>query len=57
MPPDTILGAHWIQTPNYVQVTGTGNLDHLLIPKGDPGGELDPHVRISGEMMGVLRLS
>ena len=43
MPPGTITGAHFIQTPDYVQVTGTGDLTKLNIPKGDAGGELDPH--------------
>ncbi|KAF9513162.1 hypothetical protein BS47DRAFT_1393535 [Hydnum rufescens UP504] len=43
MPPGSITGAHWIQTPNYVQITGTGDLTLLNIPKNDAGGELDPH--------------
>ncbi|EKM57602.1 uncharacterized protein PHACADRAFT_88878 [Phanerochaete carnosa HHB-10118-sp] len=43
IPPNTISGAHFVQTPDYVQVTGTGNLTQVNIPAGDAGGELDPH--------------
>ncbi|KAI5120054.1 hypothetical protein M0805_007806 [Coniferiporia weirii] len=43
MPNGTITGAHFVQTPDYVQVTGVGNLTLLNIPSGDEGGELDPH--------------
>ncbi|KAJ7067883.1 hypothetical protein C8F01DRAFT_1116102 [Mycena amicta] len=43
IPDGAITGAHWIITPDYVQLTGTGNLSMLNIPTGDPGGELDPH--------------
>lgn len=43
MPPGTITGAHFVQTPDYVQVTGVGDLTLINIPKGDAGGELDPH--------------
>ena len=43
MPNGTILGAHFVQTPDYVQITGTGDLTKLNIPAGDSGGELDPH--------------
>jgi len=43
IPDGTIFGAHFIQTPDYVQVTGTGNLTRLNVPAGDAGGELDPH--------------
>lgn len=34
---------HFVQTPDYVQVTGVGDLTKLNIPAGDEGGELDPH--------------
>lgn len=44
IPEGAIKGAHFIHTPQYVQVTGTGDLTKLNIPKGDQGGELDPHV-------------
>lgn len=43
IPPNTIQGAHFVQTPDYVQVTGVGNLTQVNIPAGDAGGELDPH--------------
>ncbi|KAJ3486212.1 hypothetical protein NLI96_g4398 [Meripilus lineatus] len=43
IPDGTILGAHFVQTPDYVQVTGTGDLTKINVPKGDSGGELDPH--------------
>jgi len=43
IPPGAIKGAHFTHTPLYVQVTGVGDLTSLNIPKGDPGGELDPH--------------
>ncbi|KAF8328096.1 uncharacterized protein EI90DRAFT_3155849 [Cantharellus anzutake] len=43
IPPGAITGAHFIQTPNYLQVTGIGDLTKLNIAKGDSGGELDPH--------------
>lgn len=34
---------HFVQTPDYVQVTGVGDLTKLNVPAGDEGGELDPH--------------
>ena len=43
IPNGAITGAHFVQTPDYVQVTGVGDLTKLNIPKGDEGGELDPH--------------
>ncbi|EDR08199.1 uncharacterized protein LACBIDRAFT_297602 [Laccaria bicolor S238N-H82] len=43
IPDGAITGAHFVQTPDYVQVTGTGDLTLLNIPAGDAGGELDPH--------------
>ncbi|KAG8916128.1 hypothetical protein FRC01_003360 [Tulasnella sp. 417] len=43
IPDGTILGAHWVQTPDYVQVTGIGDFTKIGVPKGDSGGELDPH--------------
>lgn len=43
IPDGTILGAHFVQTPDYVQITGTGDLTKINVPKGDSGGELDPH--------------
>ncbi|KAF8714603.1 carbohydrate-binding module family 13 protein, partial [Rhizoctonia solani] len=38
IPDGTITGAHFVQTPDYVQVTGWGDLTKLNIPKGDSGG-------------------
>ncbi|GBE83972.1 hypothetical protein SCP_0510310 [Sparassis crispa] len=43
IPDGTITGAHFVQTPDYVQITGIGNLTKINIPTGDAGGELDPH--------------
>jgi len=43
IPDGTITGAHFVQTPDYVQVTGIGNFTWTNIPVGDEGGELDPH--------------
>ncbi|KAH9941889.1 uncharacterized protein BXZ73DRAFT_75053 [Epithele typhae] len=43
IPDGTISGAHFIQTPDYVQVLGVGDLTKINIPAGDQGGELDPH--------------
>lgn len=43
IPQGTIQGAHFVKTSAYVQVTGTGDLTKINVPKGDMGGELDPH--------------
>ncbi|KAG9121645.1 hypothetical protein FRC07_002330, partial [Ceratobasidium sp. 392] len=43
IPDGTIKGAHFVQTPDYVQVTGWGDFTKMNVPKGDEGGELDPH--------------
>ncbi|KAI0297875.1 hypothetical protein B0F90DRAFT_1952683 [Multifurca ochricompacta] len=43
IPDGTISGAHFVQTPDYVQITGIGDLTKINIPAGDAGGELDPH--------------
>ncbi|KAH9993495.1 hypothetical protein BJV74DRAFT_770865 [Russula compacta] len=43
IPDGTITGAHFVKTPDYVQVTGVGDLTKINIPAGDEGGELDPH--------------
>jgi hypothetical protein len=42
IPPGTILGAHFVYTPHYVQVTGVGDFTRIGITAGDEGGELDP---------------
>ncbi|KAG5652613.1 hypothetical protein H0H81_004395 [Sphagnurus paluster] len=41
IPNGTLKGVHFVRTPNYVQVTGRGDLTKLNIQKGDEGGELD----------------
>ncbi|KAG7440594.1 uncharacterized protein BT62DRAFT_956800 [Guyanagaster necrorhizus] len=43
IPEGTITGAHFVKTPDFVQVTGVGDLTKLNVPEGDAGGELDPH--------------
>jgi len=43
IPDGSITGAHFVQTPDYIQVTGVGDMTMLNIPEGDTGGELDPH--------------
>lgn len=43
IPDGAIQGAHFVQTPDFVQVTGVGDLTKINIPSGDTGGELDPH--------------
>ncbi|KAJ7367824.1 hypothetical protein DFH08DRAFT_6447 [Mycena albidolilacea] len=43
IPDGAITGAHWLITPDYIQVTGVGNMTLLNIPIDDEGGELDPH--------------
>lgn len=43
MPAGTIQSAHFLQTPHYTQITGTGDLTKINILAGDEGGELDPH--------------
>ena len=45
IPPGAITGAHFVQTPDYVQITGIGDLTKLNIPKGTTTAmtEMDPH--------------
>jgi hypothetical protein len=43
IPNGAIKGAHFLKTPSYLQVTGTGDLTKINIESGDEGGELDPH--------------
>ncbi|KAJ3570563.1 hypothetical protein NP233_g4325 [Leucocoprinus birnbaumii] len=40
IPDGAITGAHFIETPDFVQITGVGDLTLLNIPKGDAGGEV-----------------
>lgn len=34
-----------LETPDYIQVTGTGDFTKINIRAGDTGGEMDPHGR------------
>ncbi|KAK0243550.1 hypothetical protein EDD85DRAFT_947749 [Armillaria nabsnona] len=43
IPPGTIKGAHFMQTSDFVQVTGVGDFMKLNIHKDDAGGELNPN--------------
>ncbi|KAB5589430.1 Carbohydrate-binding module family 13 protein [Ceratobasidium theobromae] len=43
MPEGTLKSAHFLKTPDYVQVTGVGDFTKIGIRRGDEGGELDPH--------------
>ncbi|TFK49003.1 hypothetical protein OE88DRAFT_451481 [Heliocybe sulcata] len=43
IPDGTVSGVYFVQTPDYVQITGVGDLTKVNIPAGDAGGELDPH--------------
>jgi len=43
IPAGALTGVHWLQTKDYIQITGVGDLTKLNIKKGDSGGELDPH--------------
>jgi len=42
-PDGTLISAHLVETPDYIQITGTGNFMNIGIAAGDGGGELDPH--------------
>ncbi|KAJ7692163.1 carbohydrate-binding module family 13 protein [Mycena rosella] len=43
IPNGALKGVHFVKTPDYVQVTGSGDFTKINIPRGDSGGELDPH--------------
>jgi hypothetical protein len=43
IPNGTLTGVHFTKTPTYVQISGVGDFTKMNIPKGDYGGELDPH--------------
>lgn len=43
IPKGTITGAHFIKTPNFVQITGFGDFTKIHVKANDQGGELDPH--------------
>lgn len=42
-PNGTLNSVHFVETPDYIQITGTGNFLNIGIAAGDGGGELDPH--------------
>jgi hypothetical protein len=42
-PEGTLKSAHFVETPDYIQITGSGNFQNINIAAGDAGGELDPH--------------
>lgn len=43
IPPGTLRSVHFVRTPHYVQVSGTGIFENIHISKKGGGGELDPH--------------
>ncbi|KIJ55622.1 carbohydrate-binding module family 13 protein [Sphaerobolus stellatus SS14] len=43
IPNGAFSGVHFVKTNDYVQITGVGDFTKINIPKGDAGGELDPH--------------
>ncbi|CAD6923287.1 unnamed protein product [Tilletia controversa] len=43
IPDGTLHSVHFVKTPTYVQITGTGDFTKMNILPGDAGGELDPH--------------
>ncbi|KAF9231314.1 hypothetical protein BU15DRAFT_90949 [Melanogaster broomeanus] len=58
IPDGTITGAHLVVTPDYVQVTGVGNLTNINLSAGDTDSEFDPHGTDSeGSPLGALALS
>jgi hypothetical protein len=38
IPDGTLSGVHFVRTPNYVQVTGVGNMTMINVAQGDGGG-------------------
>ncbi|SJL15944.1 uncharacterized protein ARMOST_19456 [Armillaria ostoyae] len=43
IPEGMITGARFLQTPEFVQITGTGDFTKLNVPLDDARGELDPN--------------
>jgi len=41
LPNGTLTGVHFVKTPEYVQITGTGDFRKIGLPAGDDGGEMD----------------
>ncbi|KAL7005084.1 hypothetical protein EMMF5_005324 [Cystobasidiomycetes sp. EMM_F5] len=53
IPNGILKAAHFIQTPDFIQITGYGDFTKMNVKGGDAGGELDPvrrsflHVQLS----------
>ena len=43
IPAGTFTSVHWVQTPDFVQLTAMGDFTKLNVKPRDQGGELDPH--------------
>lgn len=43
IPSGTLKSVHFVKTPHYVQVSGTGDFRKMFITNNGGGGELDPH--------------
>ncbi|KAL9932776.1 hypothetical protein V8E36_008475 [Tilletia maclaganii] len=43
IPDGTIKGVQFVKTPSFVEVKGNCDCTKINIPRGDEGGELDPH--------------
>ncbi|CAO1637360.1 unnamed protein product [Jaminaea pallidilutea] len=43
IPNGAIKQAHFVKTPDFLQVTGSGDFTKMHVKSGDEGGELDPH--------------
>jgi len=43
IPQGALTGVHFVQTPDFIQITGVGDLTPMNIQRGDSGGELDGH--------------
>ncbi|KAJ3569902.1 hypothetical protein NP233_g4760 [Leucocoprinus birnbaumii] len=41
IPAGTLSGVHFVETPDYVQITGVGDFTKINTKAGDSGGELD----------------
>jgi len=40
IPEGTLTGVHVVQTPDYLQITGTGDFTKINIKRGDQGGKI-----------------
>ncbi|GEM07672.1 macrofage activating glycoprotein [Rhodotorula toruloides] len=58
IPAGALKSVHYQKTSKYIQITGTGDFTKMNIPRGDEGGELDPHgADGSGNPIGAVVLS